>query len=170
MIGDTTDITSLKGIVPMNGTYRAATPLAILNYLVQGASGGGGNNYTGSKGSYDNFTACPVSITSSSSRSSNVYMEANASPESSAKQKMQLIPNPASNYITLSFVPNRTGNSNVVVYTFDGRKVFETNFGNTEATVRYQKTIDVSKLANGIYLLQLLNEGKVTTDKIIISR
>jgi hypothetical protein len=83
---------------------------------------------------------------------------------------MQLIPNPASNYVTLSFVPDRTGNSKVVLYTFDGRKVFETNFGNTEAAVRYQKTVDVSKLVNGIYLLQLWNEGKVTTSKIIISR
>ena len=80
------------------------------------------------------------------------------------------MPNPATNYIMLSFVPNRTGNSKLVLYTVDGRKAFETDFGNTEATVKYQKTVDVSKLVNGIYLLQLWNEGKVTTSKIMISR
>jgi hypothetical protein len=159
-------------VISTNGSYKSGTPSPIVNYLVQGASGGGGNNYTGSKGSYDNFTACPITTISSSNSlsSGNVSMETNVSTESSAKQKMQLIPNPASNYITLSFVPDKTGNSKLVLYTFEGRKVLETNFGNTEAAVRYQKTVDVSKLVNGIYLAQLWNEGKVTTRKIIISR
>jgi hypothetical protein len=85
-------------------------------------------------------------------------------------REVQIMPNPATNYIRLSFVPDRTGNSKLVLYTVDGRKAFETNFGNTEATVKYQKTVDISKLANGIYLLQLWNEGKVTTGKIMISR
>jgi len=171
MLGDPTNVASLKGIVPINGAYRAGTPLPILNYLVQGASGGGGNNYTGSKGSFDNFTACIITGSSiTSARSGNVSTEAEAINGASSVQKMQLIPNPASNYITLSFTPERTGNSKMVLYTVDGRKAFETNFGNTEATVKYQKTVDVSKLVTGIYLLQLWTEGKVTTDKIIISR
>jgi hypothetical protein len=46
------------GVVPINGNYRAGTPLPEIAYLVQGGSGGGGNNYTGSSANFNNYTAC----------------------------------------------------------------------------------------------------------------
>ena len=49
-------------VVSINGNlYRAGTPLVNnmpLQFLVQGASGGGGQNYTGSSASFQAFTAC----------------------------------------------------------------------------------------------------------------
>jgi len=163
-------------VTSINGTYRAGTPTPFVNapstqtHLVNGGSGGGGNNYTGSSSSYENYTACPspAPCPSAVSRTSSLSQEEIQGVPSA--REVQIMPNPATNYIRLSFVPDRTGNSKLVLYTVDGRKAFETNFGNTEATVKYQKTVDISKLANGIYLLQLWNEGKVTTGKIMISR
>jgi hypothetical protein len=166
-------------VTSINGTYRAGTPTPFVNapsnktHLVNGGSGGGGNNYTGSTSSYETYTACafnplPAGCSSAVTRTSGLNQEEIQVVPSI--REVQIMPNPVTNYIMLSFVPGRTGNSKLVLYTVDGRKAFETNFGNTEATVKYQKTVDVSKLVNGIYLLQLWNEGKVTTSKIMISR
>ena len=170
-------VLAAEGLVTsINGLYRAGTPTPFVNapstqtHLVNGGSGGGGNNYTGSTSSYENYTACPLSDPCSSAVTRTSGLNQQEIQVVPSIREMQIKPNPATNYITLSFVPGRTGNSKLVLYTVDGRKAFETDFGNTEATVKYQKTVDVSKLVNGIYLLQLWNEGKATTSKIMISR
>ena len=110
----------------INGTYRAGTPIPIIQYLVQGGSGGGGNNYTGSSSSFDNFTACPVAGSSSSSPVTSTMMPEETQASVRVKE-FQLMPNPASDNITLSFVPSLTGTSIVTVFTIDGRKVIEFN-------------------------------------------
>jgi hypothetical protein len=70
----------------------------------------------------------------------------------------------------LSFVPARTGSSEIVLFTIGGKKVLETNNGICEAGVKYQKKIDVSKLISGVYVVQLRSKDKITIKKIIISR
>ena len=120
-IGDTTNIGSLKGIASINGAYRAGAPLPILNYLVQGGSGGGGNNYTGSSSSFDNFTACPIGGSPTSRPVTSAMMLEETQASIPAKE-FQLMPNPASDNITLSFIPSATGDSRLTVFTMDGKK------------------------------------------------
>ena len=88
----------------------------------------------------------------------------------SLQGEVQVFPNPASNYITLSYVSNKTGNSKVVLYSIDGRKVLEADNGLCDAGIKYEKKIDVSKLNNGIYFVQLRNPDKTTYKKIIINQ
>ena len=140
--------------------------MPIIQYLVQGGSGGGGNNYTGSSSSFDNFTACPVSGPSSRPVTSTMMLE---ETQLSVKE-FQLMPNPASDNITLSFVPSATGTSILTVYTIDGRKVIEFNNSVTEAGKQYTRKIDVSKFKNGVYLMRLQSADKVTVRKFIIAR
>jgi hypothetical protein len=167
MLGDTTDIGSLKGIVSINGTYRAATPLPILNYLVQGASGGGGNNYTGSKSSFQAFSACDGETATQRTNVTSLTMEeVKAMP---LAPQILIHPNPASDLLNLSFVPSQTGISKLEMFTINGAKVFEADYGVCEAGNRYLKKINVSKLVNGIYLVRLSNAGTVTNKKIVIA-
>jgi hypothetical protein len=156
-------------IQSINGTYRAGTPIPIIQYLVQGGSGGGGNNYTGSSSSFESFTACPIagSPTSRPVTSAMTLEETQASVQA---KEFQLMPNPASDNITLSFIPLATGTSIVTVFTVDGRKVFEFNNGYAEVGKQYTKKIDVSKFKNGVYLIQLQSADKVTVRKFIVAR
>ena len=156
-------------IQSINGTYRAGTPIPIIQYLVQGGSGGGGNNYTGSSSSFESFTACPIagSPTSRPVTSAMTLEETQASVQA---KEFQLMPNPASDNITLSFIPLATGTSIVTVFTVDGRKVIEFNNGYAEAGKQYTKKIDVSKFKNGVYLIQLQSADKVTIRKFIVAR
>jgi len=164
-------------VVSVNGTYRAGAPTTQVQYLVNGASGGGGNNYTGSSSAFNNFTACEAVI--SFSRSANLIVVDNtieSFPERtetkmlSTEKEVRVIPNPATDFITVSFVPDRTGSSKIVIYAIDGRKVLESDYGIAKADVLQQKRLDISKLIKGIYFVQVWTADKVTTKKIIIAR
>jgi len=157
-------------VVSINGTYKAGTPQPLISFLVEGGSGGGGNNYTGSKSSYDNFTACPESANAqAASRPLPITTVVNETPEQKLKGMVKIYPNPATNHILVSFVPEQSGNSKIMVYTIDGRKVFEVNNGRTEQGMLYLKSVDVGKLTKGVYMLQLWSGNKVTVKKIFIN-
>ena len=79
-------------------------------------------------------------------------------------------PNPASDHLTLSFVPLQTGNSKLEILSINGAKVFEIDYGVCEAGNRYIKNIDVSKFVSGIYMVRIWNAGNVANKKIVISR
>jgi hypothetical protein len=85
-------------------------------------------------------------------------------------KRIPLMPNPASDNITLSFVPSATGTSVLTVFTIDGRKVIEFNNGSTEGGKQYTRKIDVSKFKNGVYLIQLQSADKVTVRKFLVAR
>jgi hypothetical protein len=156
-------------VVSINGSYRAGTPLPILTNLVQGGSSGGGNNYTGSQSAYDNFTACIDPGASSLTRSTtSLTMEAN-NAELYADE-IRVLPNPASDHINLSFVPKYSGSSKIIISALDGKRLIEIDYGLTQAGNKYLKRIDMSKLANGIYVVQVINGAKMTTKKIVVQR
>jgi hypothetical protein len=157
-------------IQSINGTYRAGTPIPIIQYLVQGGSGGGGNSYTGSTSSFENFTACPIDGPSTSSPVTSAMMLEETQASIPPVKEFQLMPNPASDNITLSFVPSATGVSVINVFTIDGRKVIEINNGIAEAGKQYSRKIDVSNFKNGVYLIQLLSGNKMTVRKFVIAR
>jgi hypothetical protein len=161
-VGDTGQVVSI------NGNYRAATPIPILNNLVQGGSGGGGNNYTGSKSSFQAFSACELqSVSQQRSAITSVSAEEQSTP---LQPEMLIHPNPVSEMLNLSFVPLRGGTSRVEIFSINGSKVFEIDYGVCEAGNRYSKKINVSKLVNGVYLVRLTNAGNVANKKIVIAR
>ena len=153
--------TTAGNVQTVNGAYRAGTPIPFVATLV-----GGGNSYTGPSSNFDNFTACPIAAPSSSSPVTSLMQE---ETQATAKE-FQLMPNPATDNITLSFVPTATGTSIVKVFTIDGRKVIEFNNGIAQAGQQYTRKIDVSKFKNGVYLIQLLSADKVTVRKFVIAR
>jgi len=169
------DIAIEGGVVAINGTYRAGTPLGVIqsppiSSLVPGGSGGGGNNYTGSTLSFDKFTACQSNTVITRSSGTSVITMVDSQPDLLETHSMNIYPNPASNQINISFVPEVTGKSRIVVYTSDGKKTMEVNNGRTETGRSYIRNLDVSKLPNGVYLVQLWSDDKVTVKKIVVSR
>jgi len=160
-------------VVAINGTYRAGTPLSIivsgLASLVPGGSGGGGNNYTGSTLNWEKFTACSYDAIMTNRSINPAVTQSESQPESS-KSSIAINPNPASNFITINFVPAQTGNSKIEIYSIHGKKVFEMNNGVCHANQKYQQRIDIGKFPAGIYLVQIKNEGQVTNKKFVIAR
>ena len=169
------DIANEGGVVAINGTYRAGTPLGVIqtppiSSLVPGGSGNGGNNYTGSTLSFDKFTACTSNTVITRSSGTSVITMVDSPPDLFESHSMNIYPNPASNQINVSFVPEVTGNSKIVLYTSDGKKAVEVNNGRAETGKSYIRSLDVSKLPNGVYLVQLWSGDKVTVKKIVVSR
>jgi hypothetical protein len=157
-------------IIAINGSYRAGTPVPIVNYLAQGASGGGGNNYTGSSSSFQNYSACIDPNALPTIRVINSSLTLEVDQNSPAGPGVLINPNPASGYITVSFVPVQTGASKIEIFTINGRKVFEADYGICEAENKYMKQIDVNKLINGVYIVRVWNAATVTNKKIVIAR
>ena len=168
------DYSSISGegkVISINGTYKAGTPLPQIANLVNGASGGGGNNFTGSTSSYDNFTSCTAVSSFAAGKTAIAISGDKKDLESlSLESAVQVIPNPASNFINISFTSSSRGGSSIALYTIDGKKVFETQKVICEAGKKYQQKIDVSKLVSGVYIIQLRSTDKTTIKKIIISR
>lgn len=157
-------------VVSINGTYRAGTPVPIISSLVQGGSGGGGNNYTGSTSSYQTFTACIDANSLPAIRIVNSSFTMETNQQQSLVPEVLINPNPASSQLTVTFVPSQTGKSKIEIFTINGKKVFETDYGICKVENKYIKQIDVSKLVNGMYLVRLWNGGRVTNKKIVIAR
>jgi len=145
-----------------NGAYRAGTPIPVITTLV-----GGGNSYTGPSSNFDNFTACTIAGPTSASPVTQALLFEEA--QVSAKE-FQMMPNPATDNLTLSFVPSASGVSIIKVFTIDGRKVVEFNNGRAEAGQQYTRKIDVSKFKNGVYVIQLQSADKVIVRKFIVAR
>ena len=162
-------ITDSGKVTSTNGTYRTATPTTQLQNLVNGASGGGGNNYTGSSSSFDKFTACLLSSSAAFSQQ-RVLNEEEDVQNNTTETGLQVAPNPATNYLTLSFVTTHTGNSAIALYSMDGKKVLKVENGISEAGKKYYKKLDISKLSGGLYLVQLRSADKIIIKKIIINR
>ena len=153
-------------VVAINGTYRAGTPITQITHLVNGGSGGGGNNYTGSTNSFDKFTAC----SSAGTTLNRVYVSNEESTIENNPQGFNIVPNPATSYIDLSFVPDKSGTLKIELFTIDGKKVSGTYYGIGEAGSKYVKKIDVSKLIPGVYLVRLNSTDKMILKKVIVDR
>jgi hypothetical protein len=99
----------------------------------------------------------------------NVYVgeRLNTGIEDLKSQMFSVSPNPASDKLSVSFETTQSGTAEMYLTDVLGKTVqtelpFAT-FG------MLQRTIDVSNLSNGIYLLHVLMNGKQCTQKVVIS-
>ena len=159
---DYPSIAASGDVVSINGDYRAGTPIPqIPNYI------GGGNSYSGSSSSFDNYTSCYLANLAGRANNSRIMQAEQV--DISAIKELMIFPNPATETITVSFVASQTGSSKIVLYSLDGRKVIDMNNGVYEAGKRYQKQLDVRNLVSGVYLLQIWNGISFINNKVVIS-
>jgi hypothetical protein len=77
-------------------------------------------------------------------------------------KRLQLFPNPATQMVTIISDPLSSSEGQLLVYDIYGREIYRMQQGNQK-----QMVLDVSKLANGIYLILLQTSGKSFAGKMI---
>ena len=108
------DLSAEGSVIASNGTYKAGTPIPWLTYIASGGSGNGGNNYTGSSSSNDNFTNCtPVSRTL-------VMRTTDSRTETRLPKLFNVYPNPADAYAQIAFVPDESGTVTITLHGING--------------------------------------------------
>ena len=167
------DYSSIGGpgdVASINGTYRAGTPIPQIGNLVNGGSGGGGNNYTGSTSSFENFSACVSGGTITQRGPITAAPVGETERGFDELKEIRIMPNPASERVVISYVPKSSGKTRILVMGFDGRKLMEFENGLSESSKQYFRTIDISKLSGGLYYVQVIVGNSVLTNKLVISR
>jgi hypothetical protein len=71
--------------------------------------------------------------------------------------QVDFYPNPNNGRFNLSFNLSNQGDTEIAIFTLDGKKVYEEKLPNF--TGNYQQEIDISKNANGVYFIRV-NQGK----------
>lgn len=110
----------------------------------------------------DKLGACPVI---------NSLIAGNSSNQMAAKEAVithaKLYPNPAKDYVVLQMQQNNAKNATIRISDVTGKVLI-----NIKSNNQNQQTIDVSKLKNGIYIMQIMDEtGKVVVNsKFIVQR
>jgi hypothetical protein len=142
--------------------YGSGTPYPHIGDVVAGGTGSGNGNYTGNTSSLDNFTAC-------TSGSSNLVLSRQITPEEEkAEPQIRLAPNPSRDNVTITYVPAVTGKTTVKLFQMNGVEVTGIYEGLTEAGEKYNWNLRTGRYPAGVYLVRLINNGVVTTRKLVI--
>ncbi|MBW7936259.1 MAG: T9SS type A sorting domain-containing protein, partial [Flavobacteriales bacterium] len=75
-----------------------------------------------------------------------------------------IAPNPASDMVYLSFNTGTNGNVTIKLFSLDGKVVYTSHLENTDA---YQGYINISNIANGVYMLQIETMNGTISRKLI---
>jgi hypothetical protein len=84
-------------------------------------------------------------------------------PKASPYSNWLIYPNPTQATVTIQ-VPYANNNLQIVVYNVLGQKVIEKNIA---VDIKFNATLDVSSIANGVYLVVIQTDGKPYTQKLI---
>lgn len=89
----------------------------------------------------------------------NSFAKLSVENKTAANYAFQITPNPASNFITIE-TPINAKEVLVSIKDLTGKEVIKTN----------DLTIDCSKLLGGVYLVELMADGKTSTQKLVINK
>jgi len=156
-------------VASMNGTYRAGTPVPMINNLVGGGSSGGGNNYTGSSSSSENFSSC----SGTNAITQNVVgkdLNTSTQVETQRKPVLTIYPNPASDHIQLFLLPQTSGPLQISILNGNGKLVQQFSLGLAQANTTLSKTINLAGLAAGVYFIKYQNGQEMIMKKIVVMR
>jgi VCBS repeat-containing protein len=84
--------------------------------------------------------------------------------------QVSLFPNPASEYVNVTFTASHTANSSVKMYDLNGRIVANVYIGAIEAGKLYQRKVSIKSLSAGVYFIQFTNGDFIETRKLIITK
>tara|TARA_R110001583_G_scaffold21685_11_gene82137 strand:- start:2341 stop:3984 length:1644 start_codon:yes stop_codon:yes gene_type:complete len=76
-------------------------------------------------------------------------------------ENFKMYPNPVSNGI-LNMSSNNNANKQVEIYTLNGQQVYSEN-------LQFKEKINISNLNTGIYLVRIIEEGNISTRKLVIN-
>ena len=91
----------------------------------------------------------------SQNHSGNAATSVESKSNHSGINKFMIYPNPSAGLINVSVSLKQDGKTNASVYNLLGEKVFNVETDETKSAGEHSETIDLSRLHNGIYLLEL---------------
>ena len=164
-------------VLSINGSYKAGTPTPLLKYLVSGGTGTGGSNYTGTFSCSDDFVACAPSsyVNTATIHENEQTLNGNSfnldtEDETGVRYHLDAYPNPAAQYLVVSFVPGSSGASKVSLIGVNGNTVVTIFDGLAMDAKKYTSRIDISHLSSGVYFLNFENNGRRVVKKVVITR
>ncbi|WP_022826339.1 T9SS type A sorting domain-containing protein [Hymenobacter norwichensis] len=83
---------------------------------------------------------------------------------------LQAYPNPVTDQATVSFRPTQAGTAQVKIYNQLGVMVATLYDGQVEGNRLYNVTLNGQPLASGVYNCQLITNGKVTNQRLLVSK
>lgn len=90
----------------------------------------------------------------------------NLKKEELAISKLKFSPNPNNGKFDLSFKLNQTEPVSIKILDMQGKVVYDEQISNFSG--KYQNNIDISEKGEGIYILQIIQNNKASTHKIVI--
>jgi Zn-dependent metalloprotease len=88
-----------------------------------------------------------------------------------AKNNLLLYPNPASNEVVVAYTSSSNNNFlSLSLTSAIGQKMMDVVLEKTAQSLQSQTTIDLSKLSNGVYFIEVKDGFKSTTKKLVINR
>ena len=81
---------------------------------------------------------------------------------------LMAFPNPATNMLNLSFIASQNGKADIKLVDMQGRIVSNLSLGVSSG--RVNTTLNVGKLHGGMYVVQVLEGGRVLNTKVSIIR
>lgn len=105
--------------------------------------------------------SCPVSIAQQKSSGSQSAMKV----KTKAEEIFKAYPNPAANFINLKYNLPSTGKATIIITDVQGRPLISQALNNSS------QNINVSKLANGIYIVKLIVDNKyVASSRFMVNK
>jgi hypothetical protein len=89
---------------------------------------------------------------------------------SSADNQLEAYPNPVTDQATVAFRPTQAGKAQVKVYNQLGKLVATLYDGEVEASRLYNVTLSGASLPGGVYNCQLITGGKVTNQRLLVTK
>jgi hypothetical protein len=81
---------------------------------------------------------------------------------------MSIYPNPANNEATVSFALNNDATASVNVTDLAGKVVYTSALGSVNGAQKV--TVNTESLTNGVYMVNVIVDGTVSTQKLIVRK
>jgi hypothetical protein len=94
------------------------------------------------------------------------YSSTVATPEIEGVESLKVYPNPAEEFISVSFTATERQTVSIELVSLTGKILISENLGLVQGG--FDRKIDVSDLAQGIYLLKITGERGISTSKIVV--
>jgi hypothetical protein len=87
-------------------------------------------------------------------------------PEIQGVDQISIYPNPATSVLNLSFNVTEMQSVNIELVAMNGKTLFSENLGNFKGL--YEKSLDVSGYAKGVYLLKMTGDKGISMKKVVV--
>lgn len=79
---------------------------------------------------------------------------------------LSIFPNPTDGLLNVSFTTDKSQSVKIEIFSMNGEMIYSKDYGNINGS--FDKQIDLSSVAKGIYILRLISDNGTTNEKILL--